>query len=119
MRPSLPIGFARYLTGILYEAGGDLNNAMVAYRRAYDAYRAKPMGRLVGVPAALRADLLRVSEALGLTSEFQEYRQAFPDATWHPQRDQRRLAQVVLISYNGRAPAHVDQFLDVPLDHYS
>ena len=108
-------GFARYVTGILYEAGGDLNNAMVAYRRAYDAYRSTGVGRRIGVPAALRSDLIRVSEALGLSSESQEYRQAFPEATWQPVRAQRRLAQVVLISYNGRAPARVDQFLDVPL----
>ena len=33
-------GFARYLSGILYEATGDLNNAFIAYRNAYEAYRA-------------------------------------------------------------------------------
>ena len=32
--------FARYLTGILYEASGDLNNAFIAYRKAYEAYQA-------------------------------------------------------------------------------
>jgi hypothetical protein len=30
--------FARYLTGVLYEATGDLNNAFIAYRKAYDIY---------------------------------------------------------------------------------
>ncbi|GKS58823.1 hypothetical protein YTPLAS18_23500 [Nitrospira sp.] len=108
-------GFARYLTGILYEAAEDLNNALVAYRRAYDAYRRSMLGKRIGVPVALRADLLRVSNALGLTDEFQEYRRAFPNTTWRSHSEQRRLAQVVLISYNGRAPARVDQFVDVPL----
>ncbi len=109
-------GFARYLTGILYEVGGDVNNALVAYRRAYDAYRTNRSGSpRVGLPLALRSDLLRLSEGVGLTSEFEEYRRAFPDIVWQPLQAQRRLAQVVLISYNGRAPARVDQFVDVPL----
>lgn len=108
-------GFARYLTGILYEAGGDLNNALVAYRRAYDAYGANRAWTGIGVPAALRSDLIRLADALGLTGEAQEYRQFFPDVTAPSERTQQRLAQVVVISYNGRAPARVDQFLDVPL----
>ena len=33
-------GFARYVCGILYEAAGDLNNAFIAYRNAYEAYGA-------------------------------------------------------------------------------
>ncbi len=108
-------GFARYLTGILYEVGGDPNNALVAYRRAYEVYRAGTSGGRLGLPSPLRADLLRLSEGVGLTSEFEEYRRAFPETTWQPFKAQSQLAQVVLISYNGRAPARIDQFLDVPL----
>lgn len=35
--------FARYLTGVLYEAAGDLNNAFIAYRKAYDLYLVAPL----------------------------------------------------------------------------
>ena len=33
-------GFARYLSGILYESAGDLNNAFIAYRKAYETFDA-------------------------------------------------------------------------------
>ena len=108
-------GFARYLTGILYEATDDVNNAFIAYRKAYDAYEANRSWARTPVPTQLRADLLRTADALHLTNEFEEYRQRFPDTVWQASAAQRGLAQVVLISYNGRAPHKEDRFLDLPI----
>ncbi|CUS33148.1 COG3014 family protein [Candidatus Nitrospira nitrificans] len=108
-------GFARYVSGILYEAVGDLNNAFIAYRNAYEAYGAMSGWLKMSAPPSLRADLLRTTAALDLATEFAEYRQAFPDAVWQPLSSQERLAQVVLISYNGRAPRKEDLFLDLPI----
>ena len=107
--------FARYLTGILYEASGDLNNAFIAYRKAYEAYQASRGWLRVPSPPMLGADLLRTSEALHLTTEFDEYRRVFPDTTWVSRETDRQLAQVVVISYNGRAPRKEDQYLDLPI----
>ncbi len=108
-------GFARYLTGILYEATDDVNNAFIAYRKAYDAYEANRGWARTPVPTQLRADLLRTADALHLTNEFEEYRRLFPDTVWQVSAAQRGLAQVVLISYNGRAPHKEDRFLDLPI----
>ncbi|MCC6140951.1 MAG: hypothetical protein IT389_10095 [Nitrospira sp.] len=108
-------GFARYLTGILYEAADDVNDAFIAYRKAYDAYEANRSWAHTPVPAQLRADLLRTAEALHFTNEFEEYRRLFPDTVWQTSAAQRGLAQVVLISYNGRAPYKEDRFLDLPI----
>ena len=108
-------GFARYVCGILYEAAGDLNNAFIAYRNAYEAYRVMSGWLKMSPPLSLRADLLRTAEALDLATEFAEYRQAFPDVAWQPLSSQERLAQVVMISYNGRAPRKEDLFLDLPI----
>jgi len=107
--------FARYLTGILYEATGDFDNAFVAYRKAYEAYRqARPWAR-VTVPAMLQSDLLRVTDALHLHQEHQEYKEVFGDATWQPADQLHHLAHIVVISYNGRAPRKEDQFIDLPI----
>lgn len=108
-------GFARYLSGILYESTGDLNNAFIAYRNAYEAYEASRIWAKTSPPASLRSDLLRTAEALGLTTELDEYRRQFPDSTWIPYGQQQQLAQVVLISYNGRAPRKEDRYLDLPI----
>ena len=108
-------GFARYLSGILYETVGDLNNAFIAYRNAYEAYGSMQRWSKMSAPPSLRSDLLRTAEALNFTTEFTKYRQAFPDVEWQSSSSQEQLAQVVMISYNGQAPRKEDFYLDLPI----
>ncbi|ALA59575.1 COG3014 family protein [Nitrospira moscoviensis] len=108
-------GFARYLSGILYEATGDLNNAFIAYRNAYEAYEAAQVWSRTPGPSSLRSDLLRTAEALHLTAELEEYRRRFPELSSETFSRQEPLAQVVMISYNGRAPRKEDRYLDLPI----
>lgn len=108
-------GFARYLSGILYEATGDINNAFIAYRKAHETFESTKSWSGTGVPAQLQSDLLRTAAALHLNQEFTEYQQAFHGVPWQPSEAQRQLAQVVVMSYNGRAPRKEDQFLDLPI----
>ncbi|THJ17272.1 MAG: hypothetical protein CAF42_002510 [Nitrospira sp. CG24B] len=108
-------GFARYLSGILYESTGDVNNAFIAYRKAYETFDATRAWSYTAVPSQLREDLLRTAEALHFTQELAEYRRLFPDTKWETSQSLQQLAQVVVISYNGRAPRKEDQFLDLPV----
>ena len=108
-------GFARYLSGILYESAGDVNNAFIAYRKAYETFEASRSWSRTAVPSQLRADLLRTADALHLSQEFREYQQLFPDTTWKTIEEQQHLAQVIVISYNGRAPRKEDLFIDLPI----
>ena len=108
-------GFARYLSGILYESTGDVNNAFIAYRKAYETLEATRAWSRTAVPSQLRTDLLRTAEALHFTQELAEYRSVFPNARWETSQALQQLAQVVVISYNGRAPRKEDQFLDLPI----
>ncbi len=108
-------GFARYLSGILYESTGDVNNAFIAYRKAYETFDATRAWSHTAVPSQLREDLLRTAEALHFTQELAEYRRLFPDTMWETSQSLQQLAQVVVISYNGRAPRKEDQFLDLPV----
>jgi hypothetical protein len=107
--------FARYLSGILYESTGDVNNAFIAYRKAYEIIMAGRAWLHQPVPSQLRTDLLRTAEALHFTQELAEYQSLFPDARWESRPVLQQLAQVVVISYNGRAPRKEDRFLDLPI----
>lgn len=107
--------FARYLSGILYEATGDLNNALVAYRKSYEEYRAAHPWLHMPIPVSLMADLLRLTDALHLAEEHERYRQAMQGVAWQPIADKEHLAHLVVISYNGRAPRKEDQFIDLPI----
>jgi hypothetical protein len=108
-------GFARYLSGLLYESTGDVNNAFIAYRKAYETFEATRAWSHTVVPFQLRADLLRTAQALHFTQELAEYQHVFPDTRWETSQALQQLAQVVVISYNGRAPRKEDQFLDLPI----
>jgi hypothetical protein len=108
-------GFARYLTGVLYEATDDINNAFIAYRNAQETYRRASPWSKTPVPLSLQADLLRTTDALHFSEEHQEYLRLFPDVTWKPVAETKNLAQLVVISYNGRAPYKKDMFIDLPL----
>ena len=108
-------GFARYLSGILYESTGDVNNAFIAYRNAYETFEATRAWTHTTVPHQLRADLLRTAEALHFTQELADYKHVFPDIRWETSQALQQLAQVVVISYNGRAPRKEDLFLDLPI----
>ncbi len=108
-------GFARYLSGILYESTGDVNNAFIAYRKAYETFESTSSWSHTAIPSQLRVDLLRAAEALHFTQELAEYQGLFPDTRWETSSALQQLAQVVVISYNGRAPHKEDQFLDLPI----
>ena len=108
-------GFARYLSGILYESTGDVNNAFIAYRKAYETFDATRAWSQTAVPFQLREDLLRTAEALHFTQELAEYQSIFPGTRWETSQALQQFAQVVVISYNGRAPRKEDQFFDLPI----
>ena len=108
-------GFARYLSGILYESTGEVNDAFIAYRKAYEAFEATRTWSHTPVPSQLPIDLLRTAEALHFTQELSEYQSLFPDTEWTTSQALQQLAQVVVISYNGRAPRKEDRFLDLPI----
>jgi len=105
---------ARYLSGILYEATGDLSNAFVAYRLALEAFEYYRKSYGTAVPDLVRQDLLRVSAALGLNQEHQEYRQAFPGIMWQTESASQSNGELVFITHAGLAPLKRDLFVDIP-----
>lgn len=106
--------FARYLSGLLYEANGDLSNAFVAYRKSYEAYQRAQSWSEVTIPQTLKQDLLRITQRLNLSNEHAGYKQAFPGISW-PSGQNNGQGEIVLIGMHGRAPRLEDQFIDVPI----
>lgn len=70
--------FANNLMGIAYEASGDVNNAFIAYRNAYNTYvedYSKNFG--VNAPQQLKQDLLRTAYLNGFSEELRQYEKTF------------------------------------------
>jgi hypothetical protein len=59
--------FLQYITGVMYEWGGELNDALVSYRAARHDYPDFSGRYGVAAPPSLRCDLVRAAKALGVS----------------------------------------------------
>jgi len=107
--------FARYLSGMLYESMGELNDALISYRMAYKVYLKYQQDYGVKPPLVLVQDLLRLTEHLHFPEEFQEYRSKYPAVTWMKQSELDNKAVITVISQTGFAPYKKDYFFDAPI----
>ena len=100
--------FIHYMTGLIYEATGELNDAYVSYRNALDAYETYQNVFGLEAPAALRTDLRRVEEDLGYV-EPQDGRggSAEPDSPTD--------GELVLFSEIGFVPHKVQEEISLPI----
>lgn len=103
-REYVEMPFARYLTGMIYEDLGEWSDALIGYRKSYEAYLAYRDRYGLGVPEALKHDLLRLTDYLGLTAERRRYQEAFGIARWMDHAAWRRRGELVLVLHNGLAP---------------
>ncbi|MDQ7004927.1 MAG: hypothetical protein Q9N67_08425 [Ghiorsea sp.] len=107
--------FSRYLTGLIYEAGGELDDALIAYRKAEQAYEKGRKNLKVHTPTYLKKDLLRLTKKLGLLNEYKAYQTKFALNIDTPV-DARNMGDVVLILHTGLAPIKRSQSLLVHTD---
>lgn len=107
--------FARYLTGMIYEALGEWSDAMIAYRAAYEAYQRYAKALSTPVPPQLKQDLLRLSDKMGLTDELAKYKKSFAIDTFQTSRELQQQGELIILLHNGLAPKK-DQFVDRVVD---
>lgn len=96
--------FARYLSGMIFEDLGEYSDAMIAYRKAYEAYQAHEKLYALTIPDYLKHDLLRMAHKVGLKNEYAKLRSKFGlprQAYSNPGHDE---GEVVLLFHNGLAP---------------
>ena len=101
--------FGRYFSGMVFEVLGEPDQALVAYRKADEAYRAYPAGGWV--PRQLQADLARLERALGLADGG-----AAPGSFAAPAPRGPGGGEVILLLFSGLAPVkeetHITAFTD-------
>lgn len=94
--------FAHNLMGILYEADKDFNNAFIAYRNAYEAYKEDYVGNFgVAVPEQLKQDLMRSAYINGFFDELEFYEKEFETKYKHTRSE---FGEAVIFWENGFGP---------------
>jgi len=96
---------SRQLTGMIYDELGEWSDAMIAYRKAYEAYKKNRAHFSIDVPTMLQFDLLRLARQQGLADELARYQQEFSVAsTKETTASSEAEGELVFILNNGLAP---------------
>lgn len=106
--------FLRFLTGLIYEAQGDPNNAFIAYRKSLAAYRTYRDKYEVTVPRALWGRLLVSARRTGFADEYRKYLKQARAAGVDPDEESTIIAVIV---DNGFGPVKREKFVLVPTEH--
>jgi hypothetical protein len=96
-REDKPIGqlaSAHYIAGLVYELGGELDDAMISYRKSANIMALRNMPP----PPALKSSLLSLSQRLELDEEYKNYREQF---TFAVKPDAPDAAEIVVIYWDG------------------
>jgi len=97
---------SHYIAGLVYELGGELDNAMISYRKTEKIMTA----RSIPLPIALKHSLLSLSQYLGLDADYEKYNKQFglsvktlsPDA-----------AEIIVIYWDGVVSSKKEKSLSV------
>lgn len=107
--------FARYLSGVMYEAGNNLDDAYIDYYKALQVFRDYEKSYDTPLPRVVLEDLLRTAEATGRTEEVRSFIREFDDVKWIRQGQAKGLGKIVFIHFNGRSPVKRDGKIIVPV----
>jgi hypothetical protein len=97
-------GFIRYISGILYEADRDYDNAFISYYNALKAYRHEATSP---VPASLKHVLLALAEKEGREEDFEELSTDFGMSEWKYPGLGR--SEIILVGMLGDGPTLVSK----------
>lgn len=97
--------FMLYLSGLIYEAMGATNDALVDYRNAYETYTTD-YAALYGtpLPAGLRENIVRTALALGFDDIAEQYAGPLSLAAVPTQQEFQESARLVIVWDNGLIP---------------
>ncbi len=109
--------FAHNLMGMIYDASGDMNNAFIAYRNAYNGYE-EEYKDLFGfdAPEQLKKDLLRASYKMGFMEEYNKYKDLF-NLSYTPVEEEG--GSLVFLWMNGFGPVKAEWSINLTNSGYN
>lgn len=105
---------SRYLAGMIHEELGEWSDAMIAYRKAYQAYQKYQTGNATAIPEMLKHDLIRLATRQGLKKEAAGYRKEFGiTAVRGDESASGSTGELVFVLNNGLAPVKRERIVGV------
>ena len=96
--------FVRYLSGMIFEALGEKDQALVAYRQAKDVYTTTKDKQQLPIPSTLKADLLRTLASEGHNNELRRLKKEFGIKKYKAKAIPKGYGELIVILNSGLAP---------------
>ena len=103
-------GFLAHLSGTLFEASGEWNDALISYKQAAEYYKNATEKTGVNAPEDIGHALLRLTRRLGFTDEFERYETNMVKPPELPEN----YGELILFYESGYVPPKVRNF-DFPI----
>lgn len=94
--------FARYLGAIAYESTGDINSAYIDYKKALKAYERYRELYGTEIPRSLRADVLRMADAMGFNDDVERFQKEWGEKVeFERHASFSKKGEVIAVIYDG------------------
>jgi hypothetical protein len=107
--------FGQYLTAMLYEADGELNDAWVSLRLADSAYVHYDEAYSVPPPPSLRRDLRRLAAFQGDINDQERLAERYPDAAPATSEEILSQGEIIVFWEEGFIPAKIQESVTIPI----
>ena len=104
-------GFLAYLSGMLFEATGEWNDALISYKQAAEYYQNAVKKTGVEMPPDIGNALVRLTRKLGFTDEFARYQNQYGKPPEHPEN----YGELILFYESGYVPSKSQETLMFPI----
>ena len=104
-------GFLAYLSGVLFEATGEWNDALISYKQAAEYYKNASEKTGVETPKDIGNALVRLTRRLGFADEFERYQQQYGELPPRPENT----GELILFYESGYVPAKSEESLTFPI----
>ena len=104
-------GFLAYLSGMLFEATGEWNDALISYKQAAEYYKNASEKTGVETPKDIGNALVRLTRRLGFADEFERYQQQYGESPPRPENT----GELALFYESGYVPAKTEESLTFPI----
>ena len=104
-------GFLAYLSGVLFEATGEWNDAYISYKQAADYYRNAAEKTGVEMPEDIGRSLVRLARKLGFIDELERYQEQYGEFSARPENT----GELILFYESGYVPPKGEDALTFPI----
>jgi len=104
-------GLLAYLSGVLFEATGEWNDAYISYKQAAEYYRNATEKTGVEMPEDIGRSLVRLARKLGFIDELERYQEQYGEFSVHP----ANTGELILFYESGYVPSKGEEALMFPI----